>query len=185
MSNTPYSAMRRADPGRLEPQSIRPLPCRGLLPDAVRRWVDVHGSMTRTIAEGTGASVSVTPLTQGPGQLAAWESRLLRTRQHRGYVREVVLSVAGKRVLSARTVSLLDDPAIRVIGRLGTRPLAELLFEDARWQRVSAPIPVIELARRRHGRACLWQYGVYPPGHILVTECFEPALLAGPVPARR
>ena len=85
-------------------------------------------------------------------------------------------------MLSARTVSRLHDPALAVIRKLGTRPLAQLLFDDPRWVRGSAPIPLIELAQRRPGRTCIWR-AAKPAGRraesrILLSEFFEPGLSA-------
>ncbi len=138
--------------------------------------------MTRTLGERLGETPQVTPTREGPGSLARWEARLLRTPLPRSYVREVTLSVRGRPVLGARTLSLLDDPAVEVLRRLSNRPLAEVLFQDQDWRRLTAPIPLIELEGRRIGRACVWGHRCHgrrwdrSGSRILVTEYFEPAL---------
>ena len=148
----------------------------------MRGWIELTGSMTRSIADALGEMPVVHPQYEGPARLAPWEQRLLGTRAAEGYSREVVLTVAGEPVLSARTVSRLHDPALEVIRKLGSRPLAQLLFDDPRWVRSSAPIPLIELSERRLGRTCLWRAarltGRRSGSRILVSEFFEPGLSA-------
>ena len=57
----------------------------------------------------------------------------------------------------------------------------QLLFDDPRWVRGSAPIPLIELAQRRIGRTCVWRAarlnGRRAESRILVSEFFETGLL--------
>jgi chorismate-pyruvate lyase len=137
--------------------------------------------MTRSLGDALGEAPAVRPGFEGPSTLAPWECSLLGVSESVGYAREVVLAVRGIPVLSARTVSRLNDPALEVIRRLGTRPLAQLLFDDPRWVRGSAPIPLIELAQRRIGRTCVWRAarlnGRRAGSRILVSEFFETGLL--------
>lgn len=170
----------RIDPWRVHPQ---PMPAGASARN--RQWIQLSGSMTEALGRHLGGQPLVTPICEGPGRIAPWEARLLRTPARSAYVREVVLTVGGAHALSARTLSLLRDPAVDVLRRLANRPLAEVLFQDPDWQRWTPPIPVIEAGRGRPGRACVWGYrcraGRTPQGgsRILVTEYFEPALLAG------
>ena len=142
--------------------------------------------MTRSIAATLGEMPAVVPVFEGPATLAPWERRLLSVSRPWGYAREVVLTVRGKPILAARTVSRLHDPALEVIRKLGTRPLAQLLFDDPRWTRASAPIPLVELDQQRIGRTCLWQAaklnGRRLGSRILVSEFFEPELTKLPQP---
>jgi len=85
--------------------------------------------------------------------------------------------VVDEPVLQARTLSLFNDPAVDVLQKLNDRPLAEALFRDHRWHRITAPIPLLELNRRLIGRACLWQYGVRNRSRILVEEYFLDSLI--------
>ena len=80
----------------------------------MRGWIELAGSMTRSIAEALGDMPVVHPRFEGPARLAPWERRLLGTKAPEGFAREVVLTVAGIPVLSARTVSRLHDPALEV-----------------------------------------------------------------------
>jgi chorismate-pyruvate lyase len=148
----------------------------------MRRWIELTGSMTRSIADALCEVPVVHPQFEGPARLAPWEQRLLGSKAAAGYAREVVLTVAENPVLSARTVSQLHDPALEVIRKLGSRPLAQLLFDDPRWVRGSAPIPLVELGQRRLGRTCLWRAarltGRRTESRILVSEFFEPGLSA-------
>ncbi len=162
----------------IDPFSVRPLPVTTALTAPYDKWIRLTDSMTHALGEAFGELPRVSPGHEGPSRLAPWEQRLLGLKDSRCYAREVVLTVAGRPVLSARTVSRLDDPALEVIRRLGSRPLAQLLFEDPAWVRGTAPVPLIELATRRIGRVCLWQslgrQGQAGRGsRILVSEFFE------------
>ena len=162
----------------IDPYKVRPLPSPHPATLACADWISRSDSMTRAIGQALGEMPRVHPGHEGPDRLAPWECRLLALGQARGYAREVVLRVAGVPVLTARTVSRLDDPALEVIRRLGNRPLAELLFDDPSWRRASAPIPLLELGGRRFGRTCLWEYGQRSHSRILVSEFFDlPGLL--------
>ncbi|MGE0624585.1 MAG: chorismate lyase [Pseudomonadales bacterium] len=178
MSNAQKTPQNGADLLRVDPWRVRPLPLPTGQALPYRHWIELTGSMTRELGARLGGTVQVTPSYEGPGRLAPWERRFLRARARQAYVREVTLSVAGIPVLGARTLSLLDDPAVDVLRRLSSRPLAEVLFEDRDWQRLTAPVPVIETFRGCVGRACVWGYRSRrrSGSRILVTEYFEPAL---------
>ncbi len=159
-----------------------PAPCSPA--DRLRAWIDLSGSMTRSIADALGEVPVVHPGVEGPTALAPWERRLLGIGEAAGYTRAVLLTVNDRVVLTARTVSRLGDPALEVIRKLGSRPLAQLLFDDPRWVRGSAPIPLIELGQRRIGRTCLWRAsrldGRRAESKLLVSEFFEAGLTADP-----
>jgi len=141
--------------------------------------------MTRALGAQFGETPQVTPTYEGPGRLAPWENRLLGAVTRHAYVREVTLSVRGCPVLGARTLSLPNDPVVDVLRRLSSRPLAEVLFQDRDWQRLTPPVPVIEGGRHQVGRACVWGHRCHgrrwdrSGSRILVTEYFEPVLAAG------
>jgi len=166
----------------IDPYRVRPLPAPCSPADRIRPWIDLSDSMTRSIGDALGELPAVHPGLEGPTTLAPWERRLLGIDEPGGYAREVVLTVKDRPVLSARTVSRLQDPALEVIRRLGTRPLAQLLFDDPRWARGSAPVPLIELGQRRIGRTCVWRAyrlnGRRAESRILISEFFEPDLFA-------
>jgi chorismate-pyruvate lyase len=182
MSNSAITSTPGVPVAAIDPYRVRPLPSPASPPDPLKPWILLTGSMTRAIGDALGELPVVQPGFEGPTSLAPWERRLLGISESEGYAREVVLTVRGDAVLSARTVSRLHDPALEVIRRLGSRPLAQLLFDDPRWVRGSAPIPLIELSQRRAGRTCVWQAtrldGRRAESRILVSEFFEPGLLS-------
>ena len=180
MSNSAISPDRGASAAPIDPYRVRPLPSPASAASRYQPWIALAGSMTRSLGNALGEAPVVHPGFEGPSTLAPWERSLLGVFEPAGYAREVVLTVRGTPVLSARTVSRLNDPSLEVIRRLGTRPLAQLLFDDPRWVRGSAPIPLIELAQRRIGRTCIWHAarlsGRRAESRILVSEFFEPGL---------
>ncbi len=177
MSNPadPLTNGRQAVP--IDPYRVRPLPSPCAPERGLSAWIQLTDSMTRSIGAALGEPPVVHPGYEGPAPLAPWERRLLGVAGRVGYAREVVLTVRGAPVLSARTTSRLEDPALEVIRKLGSRPLAQLLFDDPRWVRGSATIPLIELDQRRLGRTCLWTAeklnGNRAASRILVSEFFE------------
>lgn len=97
---------------------------------ALMAWLTAPGSLTaRLMAHGP---VTVKRCRQGTARFTAPERQALGASA--GHVREVVLSVAGRPVVWARSATRargLKGPWKAVRG-LGTRPLAELLFSHAR-----------------------------------------------------
>ena len=184
MSNTPPASPEPRPTDRIRPQAVRPLPISDHRTHPYERWIRLSDSMTRTIGAFLNGPVEVTVLREGPDRLAPWERRLLRPAGgRRAYAREVMLSVSGRPVLRARTLGALQDPVVDVLRSLNTRPLAERLFEDRRWQRASparcrprAPCTGSCRPTERIGRSCLWRYEDRPVGALLVTEYFEPIL---------
>lgn len=165
----------------IDPFSVRPLPVRSAVPEPYRHWVTLVESMTQEIGLAIGTLPTVTPSHEGPSRLAPWEASLLGIPCRRSYAREVSLSVSGVPVMLARTLSTFGDPAVDVLRKLNQRPLAEVLFQDHRWCRITPPIPLLERASQHPGRASLWQYTSRNHsgnrGRILVQEYFLEALL--------
>jgi chorismate--pyruvate lyase len=94
---------------------------------SLRRWLSAPGSLTARLR--LHGKVSVEVISQGRQTLWAQERAALRCQQ--GHVREVVLRINGRPAVwarSATTLSAVKGPW-RAIKGLGTRPLAELLFE--------------------------------------------------------
>jgi chorismate--pyruvate lyase len=95
-----------------------------------RAWVGAGGSLTAWLS-GTGQTFSVQVLRQGRRGLHPAEWRALNLPAGRiGYVREVLLHLDGKAVVFARSVTTQAaslGPWHSLRG-LGTRPLAEVLF---------------------------------------------------------
>ena len=129
-----------------------------------------------------------------------WPQERQAIRCAHGHVREVVLSIDGRPAVWARSVtsqSGLKGPW-RALKGLGTRPLAELLFEHPQVKRdplwgARLPLSSLEqshLARQWHalehgaaelGPAPAWvrRSVFWHKGHALqVMECFAPWVLA-------
>lgn len=135
--------------------------------------------MTAAIGNFLGQVPGVVPIREGPARGAGWERRLLDSGRRALYTREVTLRVKNQPVLLARTLTLLDDPAVKVLRRLQRKPLAEVLFQDRRWQRVFPPL-ALEMRnqeRRIPGRVSLWWNLSMPDSRLLVEEYFLHPLL--------
>lgn len=184
MSNTQEPPQKPRRCTRIEPWRVHPLPAPVGPSAPYRSWIELPGSMTGALGAYLAGTPVVSRIYEGPGRLAAWEARLLGAPARRAYVREVRLAVSGELALSARTLSLQNDPVVEVLRRLSNRPLAEVLFQDLNWHRLTPPIPLFDLGRRRVGRACLWGHRRQGRrwnavgSRILVTEYFEPVLAA-------
>ena len=99
-------------------------------PRSQRRWLAAPGSLSRHLA-ALGPDYRVRPLREGGLRLLPVEGAGLgRARAWRHWGREVLLSVEGQPLVFAR--SLTPARAVqgpwRALRRLGTRPLADLLF---------------------------------------------------------
>lgn len=162
-----------------------------------RRWLTAPGSLTARLRQLGAVRVQV--LRQGHQRLWAQEQRAIRSRC--GHVREVLLWVDQTPAVWARSVTspqALKGPW-RALKGLGSRPLAELLFEhrgvvrDAlRHQRFAAHGPHMAHLQRAWHRAT--QVQAEAPhwarrstfrhrGHPLqVMECFAPWVLRSHTP---
>lgn len=110
----------------MSPWSARPLPwCR------VRRWLTASGSLSARL-QAVCESFVVQRVRQGASGLRADEARALHARGGRVHAREVVLRCDGEPVVYAR--SIVDARHVRgpwrALTGLGSRPLAQLLFQD-------------------------------------------------------
>jgi chorismate--pyruvate lyase len=100
---------------------------------SLRRWLSAPGSLTARLR--LHGKVTVQVLSQGRQTLWPQERAALRCQQ--GHVREVVLRIDGRPAVWARsstTLRAVKGPW-RAIKGLGTRPLAELLFEHSQVRR--------------------------------------------------
>lgn len=106
---------------------------RGAVSPSLRLWLNAPGSLTARLR--LHGQVSVQVLSQGRRTLWPQEREALRCRA--GHVREVVLRINGRAAVWARSSTPLDavKGPWRAIKGLGTRPLAELLFEHSQVQR--------------------------------------------------
>ena len=134
--------------------NIARLRCQGVEPLAA--WLQASGSLTQHLRRHIGP-VSVLRLSQGPGVSRIDEAAalgLVATSGQRVHVREVLLRCAGQPLVMARSVCEprhLRGPW-RALKGLGSRPLAELLFDDREVRRL--PLTTAYLApHSRLGRA--------------------------------
>ena len=103
----------------------------------MRLWLCDRGSLTRRL-KARCEQFTVAPLATGLARANIDELSLLDlARQHRAYVRDVILLCDGKVVVYAHSV--LPRASLRGpwngITRLGNRPLGEALFNNPRIQR--------------------------------------------------
>lgn len=131
-------------------------PARG----GLRCWLQVPGSLSARLA-ATGETFGVQVLAQGRQALTPDESRALGLGGRRmGYAREVALSVDGRALVFARSVTAHANSlgAWRSVRGLGSRPLADVLFKRSGILR--APLAYSQLRRQsplqRHVASC-WQ----------------------------
>jgi chorismate-pyruvate lyase len=148
----------------------------------LRDWVNVPGSMTRAIATTCGQQPTVDILSEGPDRASRWEARLIgKPAGYRVHAREISLRVGDNTVLVARSITPAGSSVEPLLRGLGSKPLAELLFVDPRWQRHHAPLALYGDDRDElPGRVCVWNYAARQPGTLLVAEYFLPSLLALP-----
>lgn len=112
----------------------------------VRRWLQAQGSLSARLAE-LGSTFSVQVIYQGRAPLTADEAHALGCACQRvGYVREVLLRVDGQPRVLARSVTAFANSqgAWRSVRGLGTRPLADVLFNRLGIQR--APLSYARLS---------------------------------------
>lgn len=118
----PHSALLRATPRR-HTRAVH----RTSVDRLTRQWLTAPGSLTARLR--LHGQVSVRVMRQGHQSLWPQEQGAVRART--GHVREVVLTIDGRPAVWARSVTSakgLKGPW-RALKGLGTRPLAELLFE--------------------------------------------------------
>ena len=167
-------------------------------------WMRIPGSLSARI-KGVSGELTVRVLRQGPVSLQPAEAERLGVDAGAiGHGREVILLANGVPVVYARSVlqAVHARGAWKAIRGLGTRALADMLFglpastrsgfefvrfaPGSRW--------AAKVQRRWHdatgqpwGRREVWaRCSVFTRrgAHLLVTECFAPAILGMPAPHR-
>ena len=184
--NTIHHATRAPVPG-VGPARDRvySVPVVRQLPARYQPWIELPYALTAAITRIHGQRVCVAPLYEGTARAATWEAALLGSRLshnhcRRVFCRVVALTLPGRTVVLARSLTNISDPSVAALRALQRRPLAELLFHDPLWQRPAPPT-----ALRWHsepgvivGRASLWHRSGRRPGTLLVEEYFLDALFA-------
>ncbi len=142
--------------------------------EALLSWLQLSSSLTAELNHHFGSPPGLRLLGEGlePGQ--AWEHRALSAEPPL-YARHIALTVNGTPVVLARTVTT-QGPGMAALTKLRTRPLAELLFEDAAWQRGDAP-QYLNLQSGAPGRGYCWFNASLQTG-LVVQEFFLPSLRA-------
>jgi chorismate-pyruvate lyase len=93
--------------------------------------------MTQAIADALGGQPEVILRLEGPSRPNPLERQLLALETGgRVQTREISLTVAGQSALIARSITPMKSAVVAQLKGLGRKPLAELLFQDPRWQRM-------------------------------------------------
>jgi chorismate-pyruvate lyase len=135
-------------------------------------WLQLSSSLTAHLTHRFGTPPGLRILGEGlePGQ--AWEHRALSAEPPL-YARHIALTVNDTPVVLARTVTT-EGPGMAALTKLRTQPLAELLFEDAAWQRGDTP-QYLKLQSGAPGRGYCWFNASLQTG-LVVQEFFLPSL---------
>lgn len=137
------------------------------------RWLRAGGSLSRRLAAL--GRFEVQAVREGAGRLLPGELRDLSFRRGRCWVREVVLRVDGVPLVWARSVTPCRGVSgpWRALRRLGTRPLAALLFGDVRVRRSGLRVESHRRGGPWHRRASsCW-------GAVSSTPCWPSSRLCG------
>lgn len=144
-------------------------PARPLLP-----WLQLTSSLTARLAQQFGSKPGLIVLGEGLEDGQPWEHGLLGATSP-VYARHIALTVDNEPLVLARTVTT-QGAGMDALTQLRTRPLAELLFEDAAWRR-EATVQYLTLADSTPGRGCYWHNRSLQAG-LVVQEFFLPSLSA-------
>lgn len=136
-------------------------------------WLQLATSLTQKLGQTVGTQPGLIVLGEGLEQGNAWELDILGLRE-RVYARHIALTVNGKPVVLARSITT-QGAGMDALTGLHTRPLAELLFEDPLWQRGRA-IQYLRLTDQVPGRSCYWHHQKLEAG-LIVQEFFLPNLV--------
>lgn len=136
-------------------------------------WLQLTTSLTRHLSMTFGVRPGLIVLGEDLEQGSAWECAALQTDEPL-YARHIALTIDQHPVVLARSVTT-QGAGMQALTNLQTRPLAELLFTDASWQR-SGHTQNLCLPDGTSGRGCYWRNQTLPAG-LLVEEFFLPRLL--------
>jgi chorismate lyase len=116
---------------------------------ALRRWLRAPGSLSRRLSAH--GRFEVQTLSEGVARLLPGERHGMCSASGRYWVREVILRVDGVPMVWARSVTPFRATCgpWRAVRQLGTRPLAQLLFDDPAIVRSA-------LRSEWHGRGATW-----------------------------
>ncbi len=109
------------------------------IPQSVQSWVYETESLTQRLRDSFGNTLKVSVLFHDWQKPFISETRILQLpHRHKTLIREVMLSVADKPLIIARTIIPVETlkGAQRHLSRLGTRPLGEVIFSYPKLQRL-------------------------------------------------
>lgn len=153
---------------------------RNIPPDMIS-WLFEQGSLTRRLQGLCGSSFNLRLISQSWSPPFHEESQRLNLRSsQRAIIREVALCsgatplVLARSVIPARTLR----GSGRRLGKLGTRPLGQILFAHPRLERPSLEFATISCPGHPKiwGRRSLYSLGAQHT--LLVAEVFTPELFA-------
>ena len=136
-------------------------------------WLQLTTSLTKHLSMTFGVRPGLIVLGEALEQGSAWERAALQTDEPL-YARHIALTIDQQPVVLARSVTT-QGAGMQALTNLQTRPLAELLFTDASWQR-SGHTQYLCLPDGTSGRGVYWRNQTLPAG-LLVEEFFLPSLL--------
>ena len=126
----------------------------------LRRWLRAPGSLSRRLSAL--GRFEVQTLREGVARLLPGERCGMTSASGRHWVREVILRVDGVPVVWARSVTpcRVKCGPWRAVRQLGTRPLAQLLFDDPSVVRSALRSEVHRCGAMWHRRAnAAWRLG--------------------------
>ena len=155
-----------------QPEALGAVPTQSHnFPKGLESWLHERGSMTAALAEYFEQRPSVQVHFSDVAQAQPWEAHLLGIADDVPvFARHITLHTGPQAVLAARSVTVAGGGVEPMLRDLQQTPLAEQLFQDARWRREGEPVPLLE-APERAGRACLWQ-DKHTDDALLVEEYF-------------
>lgn len=109
------------------------------IPSAVQSWIYETGSLTQRLRDTVGDKLQVSVLFHAWHKPFISEAQILNLPyRHKTLVREVLLSVAGRPLILARTIIPVETlkGTQRHLSKLGSRPLGEVIFSYPRLQRL-------------------------------------------------
>ena len=135
-------------------------------------WLQLNTSLTKELQHTFASKPGLILLGEGLEAGEPWECELLATHLP-VYTRHIALTIENVPVVLARSVTT-QGSGMNALRALETRPLAELLFEDARWQK-QAEERYLTLPNNVPGRGRLWQ-NQQLGARLIVQEFFLPTL---------
>ena len=143
------------------------------VPERYQSWAFLDTSMTVAVNDRLGANTKV--MVHHADTLALQDFEIDLLQSDLGFARHISLQVNNQCVLAARSIVCPTSELQALLSRGNTEPLGKLLFTDARWRRLSEPVP-LTVTDGLFGRYCCWQDD-QTGDTLVVEEFFLPALV--------